>query len=72
MSVFQVALKKVVDDSYEIETGFHLEDKLMEDLKKGLAGNIKKYAVITDSTVQKLYAEKICNLLQETDRKSVV
>ncbi len=66
MSVFQVALKKVVDDSYEIETGFHLEDKLMEDLKKGLAGNIKKYAVITDSTVQKLYAEKICNLLQET------
>jgi len=65
MSVFQVELKKVVDDSYEIETGFHLESRLVEDLQKGLAGNIKKYAVITDSTVQGLYAERICRLLQE-------
>lgn len=65
MSVFNVELKKVVDDSYEIETGFHLEGKLIEDLKQGLAGSVKKYAVITDSTVKELYAEKICNLLLE-------
>ena len=33
MSTFQVELKKVVDDSYEIEIGFGLEDKLIEDIK---------------------------------------
>ena len=51
MSTFNVELKKVVDDSYEIETGFHLEEKLLRDLKNGLVGSIKKYAVITDSIV---------------------
>ena len=52
MSVFQVELKKVVDDSYEIEIGYQLENRLIEDLKKGLVGKIKKFAVITDSTVK--------------------
>lgn len=33
MSVFQVELKKVVDDSYEIEIGYQLENRLIEDLK---------------------------------------
>ena len=33
MSTFNVELKKVVDDSYEIEIGFDLEDKLVKDLK---------------------------------------
>lgn len=65
MSVFGVALKKVVDDSYEIETGFELQNKLVSDLKNGLVGNIQKFAVVTDSIVKELYAEKICNLLQE-------
>ena len=31
MGTFQVELKKVVDDSYEIEVGFALEDKLIQD-----------------------------------------
>lgn len=52
MSVFQVELKKVVDDSYEIEIGYQLENRLIEDLKNGLVGKIKKFAVITDSTVR--------------------
>ncbi len=65
MSTFNVELKKVVDDSYEIETGFHLEEKLLRDLKNGLVGSIKKYAVITDSIVKGLYAEKIYGLLQD-------
>ena len=34
MSVFQVELKKVVDDSYEIEIGYQLQEKLIDDLKK--------------------------------------
>lgn len=65
MSTFNVELKKVVDDSYEIETGFHLEEKLLRDLKNGLVGSIKKYAVITDSIVKGLYAEKIYGLLRD-------
>ena len=36
MGVFNVELKKVVDDSYEIEIGFQLEDKLLQDIKQGL------------------------------------
>ena len=35
MSVFQVELKKVVDDSYEIEIGYQLQEKLIDDLKIG-------------------------------------
>lgn len=59
MSVFNVELKKVVDDSYEIEVGFKLADKLVEDLKNGLAGNVKKFAVVTDSNIKELYADEI-------------
>lgn len=66
MSTFQVELKKVVDDSYEIEIGFGLEKKLMEDLKNGLVGNIRKFAVITDSVVKDLYAIPILTLLQDS------
>ncbi len=65
MSTFNVELKKVVDDSYEIEIGYSLGDKLIADLKAGLAGKITKFAVITDSTVKELYADSICKKLTE-------
>lgn len=65
MSVFGVTLKKIVDDSYEIETGFELQEKLIEDLKNGLVGKIQKFAVVTDSTVKDLYAADICSMLEE-------
>ena len=65
MSIYNVELKKVVDDSYKIEIGFQLSDKLIEDIKDGLVGNIKKYVVITDSNVEKLYAAPIHNKLIE-------
>lgn len=65
MSTFNVELKKVVDDSYEIEIGFGLEGKLIKDLKNGLVGSIKKFAVITDSIVKELYADNILNMLKE-------
>lgn len=63
MSTFNVELKKIVDDSYEIEIGFELMDKLISDLKDGLVGTIHKFVVITDSIVKDLYAEKIYNKL---------
>ncbi len=65
MSRFQVELKKVVDDSYEIEIGYGLEEKFIEDLKQGLVGNIKKFAVVTDDSVAPLYAEPIYQKLLE-------
>lgn len=64
MSVFNVELKKVVDDSYDIEIGFELQQKLIQDIQNGLVGNIKKFAVVTDSIVKELYADKIHQMLQ--------
>lgn len=69
MSVFNVELKKVVDDSYEIEVGHELEQKLVSDINNGLVGNIRKFAVITDSNVKELYADKIFGMLQENGYK---
>ena len=63
MSTFNVELKKVVDDSYEIEIGYDLKNKLIEDIQRGLAGNIRKFAVITDSNVSDIYARPICERL---------
>lgn len=65
MSSFRVDLRKVVDDSYDIEIGYNLMDQLIDDIKNGLVGNIKKFAVVTDSIVKELYADKIYNKLIE-------
>ena len=65
MSNFKVELKKVVDDSYEIEIGYELEQKLIDDLKAGLVGEISKFVVVTDSNVKELYADKIYKMLEE-------
>lgn len=69
MSIFNVELKKVIDDSYEIEIGYELEQKLIDDIKAGLVGKIKKFVVITDSVVKDLYADRIYNLLLQNDYK---
>lgn len=63
MGTFNVELKKIVDDSYDIEIGFHLEDKLISDLKAGLVGKINKFAIVTDSIVKDLYAKSILDKL---------
>lgn len=63
MSVFHVGLKKIVDESYEIEAGFSLGDKLILDIQNGLVGGVTKFAVITDSVVKDLYAVSILNKL---------
>ena len=59
MSTFNVELKKVVDDSYEIEIGYELSSKLVSDIEKGLVGNIRKFAIITDRNVKNDYAKPI-------------
>ena len=64
MASFNVELKKVVDDSYEIELGYELYDKLVSDIKGGLVGRIKKFAVVTDDIVEPLYARPIAERLE--------
>lgn len=65
MATFQVELKKVVDDSYEIEIGFGLINQLVEKISDGLLGSRKKLAVITDNNVRPIYAEPIADKLRE-------
>ncbi|WP_124098971.1 3-dehydroquinate synthase [Ruminococcus sp. Marseille-P6503] len=67
---FYCKLKKVVDDSYDIEIGHALQDTLIDDLKNGLLGNVKKFAVVTDSTVEGLYADEIREKILEAGFQS--
>ena len=62
---FNVSLKRVVDDSYDIEIGYGLADALVSDLSAGLVGRCKRLAVITDDTVEKLYAGEIMQKLAD-------
>lgn len=61
---FNCELKKVVDDSYEIEIGHDLYDILINDLRNGLCGKVKKFAVVTDSIVVDLYGRKIHDMIK--------
>lgn len=70
MTKFHVELKKIVDDSYDVEIGSNLSDKLIDDLKDGLVGNINKYVIITDSIVKDLYAQEIYTKLIKAGYKS--
>lgn len=66
---FNVSLKRVVDDSYDIEIGYGLADALVSDLSAGLVGSRKRLAVITDDTVEKLYAGEIMQKLADAGFK---
>lgn len=70
MKKFYVELKKVVDDSYYIEIGHNLIDKLVNDISDGLVPRAKKYAVITDSTVKELYADTVLEGLRSKGLKA--
>lgn len=63
MSKFYVELKKVVDDSYDIEIGYHLFNTLVKDLKGDLGKGINRYAIITDSVVKELYGDKLYEIM---------
>ncbi len=63
MSTLKVELRKIVDDSYEIEIGHGLTQQLLHDLEAELIGPVKRIAVITDETVSPLYGEPLCDAL---------
>lgn len=55
----------MVDDSYDIQIGRNLFDDLVSDLKKGLTPGATRYALITDSNVEKFYANGLMTKLDE-------
>lgn len=61
---FRCELKKVVDDSYDIEIGRDLGSRLADDLASGELVKCRKLAVVTDSIVEDLYAKDICSTLE--------
>ena len=63
MSKFYVELKRVVDDSYDIEIGYNLFNTLIRELKGNLGQGISRYAIITDSVVKELYGDKLYELM---------
>ena len=65
MGTFHVGLKKTVDDSYEIEVGRSLGGRLTEDLQQGLVGSGRRFALITDSNVEALYARLLFEQLRQ-------
>jgi 3-dehydroquinate synthase len=63
MAIIHVPLKTTIDDSYDIEIGERLFERLIADLSGGLMGEVHRYALITDSNVRRLYGEKLFRLL---------
>ena len=61
MKRYEVQIKKIVDESYSIDIGYDLIDRLIGDLKAKLIPKVFKYAIITDENVKILYA----NLLEK-------
>ncbi|MCM8531687.1 MAG: 3-dehydroquinate synthase [Lentisphaeraceae bacterium] len=70
MASFHVPLKRMVDDSYDIQIGRNLFDDLVSDLKNGLTPGATRYALITDSNVEKVYAHKLISKLGEAGLKT--
>jgi len=66
MAIFRVPLKKKIDDSYGIKIGSNLFPCLISDLKHGLVKDINKYALITDSNVEKLYGRTLARILKSS------
>lgn len=63
MTAFRVSLKRVVDDSYDIEIGWDLFDSLLNDLNHGIVPGIAKVAVVTDSKVEEMYGRALLERL---------
>lgn len=69
MAVFRVELKRVVDDTYDIEIGFDLKKHLLNDINDKIFGNINKFVIITDSNVVNLYGKPIYEMLIDAGYK---
>jgi 3-dehydroquinate synthase len=70
MSSFNVQLKRVIDDSYEIEIGRNLFKKLAADIRNGIISNVSKIAILTDSVVKEIYGEQMLDELRQNNLRS--
>lgn len=65
MKRYEVQIKKIVDESYSIDIGYDLIDRLIGDLKAKMIPKVFKYAIITDENVKILYANLLENKMIE-------
>jgi 3-dehydroquinate synthase len=65
MPVFRVPLKTTIDDSYDIEIGERLFNRLVSDLQAGLLGEAHRLALLTDRNVEELYGRELVALLTQ-------
>mgnify|MGYP003308867319 FL=1 len=73
MPKLTVELKRVVDDTYDIEIGRNLVKSLINDIKNGICKTASRYVIITDSNVEPLYAQTIKKeLLKENIRVDMI
>jgi 3-dehydroquinate synthase len=70
MAVFHVPLKATVDDSYDIEIGERLFDRLVADLSSGLLPDVHRLAIITDRNVEVLYGRELLALCDRAGFKT--
>lgn len=66
---FTCKLRRVVDDTYDIQIGHSLANDLISDLKGGLTGR-SSFVIITDSNVKPLYADDIFRRVTEAGCKA--
>jgi 3-dehydroquinate synthase len=65
MAVFRVPLVATIDDSYDIEIGDRLFQRLVEDLRAGILPGAHRLALVTDTNVRTLYGDALLALLSE-------
>lgn len=65
MQTINVKIEKVINNSYEIEIGYDMFEKLVDDIKHKIVPNIYRYAIITDSNVAALYGYRLFELMKK-------
>ena len=65
MQTINVKIEKVINNSYEIEIGYDMFEKLMDDIKHKIVPNVYRYAIITDSNVAALYGYRLFELMKK-------
>lgn len=65
MQTINVKIEKVINNSYEIEIGYDMFEKLVDDIKHKIVTNVYRYAIITDSNVAALYGYRLFELMKK-------
>ena len=65
MQTINVKIEKVINNSYQIEIGYDMFEKLVDDIKHKIVPNVYRYAIITDSNVAALYGYRLFELMKK-------